>query len=212
MADRGNVLDRVTDLLEDKTNTTRGRLENWVNFVLSEMKQAGVLGPDATTTIPTVAGTATYNLPAALDVLDTAYLEDNAGEPLVFVPTWRFAERLADDDDLQGIPEIYTLPVRNTGLAAAPTIRLYPVPQSAWTLRINYQADFSALDDDTDILDLTDDSFTTAMWGVYRIWTRLEEDSDLQAAMTEWERSLARAKWAQFGRIGRTYSVKGDLS
>lgn len=211
MADRGDVLDRVTDLMEDKSTTTRTRLENWVGFVMSEMKQHGLLGSDATTTVPTVAGTATYNLPAATDVVDTVYLEDSGTDPLVYLPGDKFAEFLAADDDETGVPRYYTLPLRATG-STTPTIRLFPVPGAVYTLRVNYQADFAALDDDTDVVDLKADAFTTVVWGLYRIGVRFLEDQDLNAAFTEWKDSLRAAKWAQFGRIGRTYLVRPDLN
>ncbi len=207
MATRGDILDRVTDLLEDKSTTTRTRLEPWVGFVLSEMKQAGVLGPDATATVSVVSGTATYNLPTDLDTLDSVYIEDDAGEPLVFQPEWLFAKHLADDDDLTGIPEWFTLPKRNV-LTDQGTIRLYPIPNSTETLRVNYKANFATLSNDSDILALTDDVMTTAVWGVYRIWTRLEENDDILAASQEFRLSLAAAKKKQYGSVARIYRVQ----
>lgn len=211
MATRGDLLDRVSDLLEDKSTTTRTRLEGWANFVLSEMKLHGILGPDATTTIATVAGTGTYNLPAALDVVDTVYLEDSGEvDTLLYVPPQEFAKHLAWDDDYQGVPEEYTLPLRPTG-SVTPTIRLWPVPGAVYTVRVNYQADFSSITDDADVLELTDDNFTTAMWGLYRIFTRIEENDDIQSAFQEFRFSLGAAKMAQFGRVGRVYQVKGDI-
>lgn len=211
MATRDDLLDRVTDLMEDKSTTTRTRLEGWCNVVLSELKQAGILGPDATTTIATVAGTATYDLPAALDVVDTVYLEDNAGVPLVFQSPSEFAKHLSDDDDFRGTPLYYTLPLRPTG-SVTPTIRLWPVPDAVETIRVNYQADFTTLTSDADVLELVDDVLATAVWGLYRIGVRFIEDGDVRLAEREYEKALARAKWAQFGRIGRVYRVKGDLA
>lgn len=213
MATRDDVLDRVTDLLEDKSTTTRTRVEPWVRFVMQEMKQAGVLGPDASTTIATVAATATYDLPADLDHLDSVYIEDDAGEPLTFVPEEQFAAHLADDDDFAGTPSEYTLPIRPGASSSAtaldaPTIRLWPVPDAIKTLRVNYKANFRALTADTHVLELADDAFTTCVWGVYRIWTRIEERDDVQSATEEFRLGVARAKQKQFGTVGRTYATR----
>lgn len=207
MATREDVLDRVTDLMEMKDPTTRTRLENWVGFVCSEMKQAGILGPEATNTISLVAGTATYNMPSGVDQVDSIYIEDNLAPPLVFKPRWEFAEFLADDDDLTGTPEYYTFPNRPTG-GVTHTIRVYPIPDAAKTLRVNYQANFAALDEDADILELKDDLFTTCVWGVYRIGARFLEDGDISAATEEFRVSLARGKMSQWGRPGRLFSMR----
>ena len=206
MATRGNVLDRVTDLLEDKSTTTRTRITPWVGFVLSEMKISGILGPDATTTINTVAATATYNLPTDVDHIDSVYIEDNNGEPLTFKSEPEFAGFLADDDDFAGTPEYYTLPLRNTG-GVTPTIRLFPVPDAVWVLRVNYKANFVALSDDANVLQLTDDLFATCVWGVYRIWTRIEQRDDIVTASQEFRLSLAKAKHHQYS-TWRSYRTK----
>ena len=206
MATRGEVLDRVTDLLEDKSSTTRTRVTPWVTFVLQEMKQAGILGPDATAPVSLVAGTAAYNLPPDVDTLESVYIEDDAGEPLTYETREQFAAHLADDDDLTGRPLFYTIPVKDTA-AVTGTIRLYPIPDAADTLRLDYKANFAAFSSDSSIMQLADDTFTTAVWGVFRIWTMIEERQDVNAATAEFRLSLARGKFKQYGTLDRVYHV-----
>ena len=180
---------------------------------MSEMKQAGVLGPDASSTITLISGVSTYPLPADIDHLDSVYIEDNAGFPLIFEPENLFATRLADDRDYSGIPEFYTIPIR-PGFAASPTvlgaatIQVYPVPSAAETLRLNYKANFGALTADTHVLELTDDLITTVVWGAYRMWCHVENHDDLESASQEFRLSLARGKWKQHGTIGRVYRTR----
>ena len=207
MATRGDVLDRVGDLLEDKTNTTRTRLEPWVSFVLSEMKQAGVIGPETSATIATVAGTAVYNLPTDIDVVTGVFLNDDSGSPLVQIPQYRMNEYLADDDDFGGIPEEYAIYPRNiTG--TTPVIRLWPIPNAVKSLIVQYESNFASLASDAATLTITADAFSTVVWGVYRIFTRVEEHDDIQGATAEFQESLRRLKFKQVGTLNRTYAVK----
>lgn len=207
MATRGQVLDRVAALLEDATSTTRTRLEPWVDFVLMECKQAGIIGPEVTTTTATVAGTATYNVATDVDVITSVYLQDDTGEPLHYISPAQMDAHLADDDDYTGIPEEYTVYPRNAG-DTTPVIRLWPIPNSVESLIIRYESDFTALAADATVLKIPADVFTTIVWGVYRIWTRIEENDDIGSVTAEFQESLRRAKFKQVGTLNRVFRTK----
>jgi hypothetical protein len=212
MATRGQVLDRVTDMMEMKDTTTRTRLEPWVAFVLQEMKQEGILGPETTTTVTLVAGTASYNLPTDIDQIDHVFVEDSVADgSLIFKPEWELAdEAWSYDDDEQGTPVYYTIPKRPI-VGITPTIRFWPIPNAAGTCRINYQSNFQSLSADATVLQLKDDLFTTAVLGVYRFGVRYLEDGDDKQAREDYRISLAKARMSQWGRVGRVYSVKPGI-
>jgi hypothetical protein len=204
----GDILDRVTDLLEDKSTTTRSRLLPWVGVVLSELKLEGLVGPLTSNTITTIAGTDTYNLPTDLVTLHTVTLLDK-GQDLTPLSRDAFVSLLAESSSIRGLPSRWTL-WRPPTKALVGQLRLWPVPDAAYTLLLTYDADFSAITAESNVLEMDDATATAAIWGVYRIATRIEESPDVEAATGEWRLKVARAHLHSRG-VDRVHRVKPDL-
>src|SRR5258707_2801934 len=71
---RGELLDRVTDLLGDKSAATRTLLTPWVPQILSDMLLKDVLSPTAEWTANLIAGQRDYTFPTDMRELSDIYI------------------------------------------------------------------------------------------------------------------------------------------
>jgi len=123
----------------------RATMLGWLNLVLKDIqnRQQGWHWRwlEKTATASTVAGQHSYDLPDDIDTNKMFALYDRTNDnTYTFVPYDRFVRLFPDPSNEQGTPRWWTF--------WANTIRLYPVPASAFTFYLDYIKNITLLTDD----------------------------------------------------------------
>lgn len=211
---KGDIVDRVQELVQDKSGAMRNLVLAWVDIVLDDIASRGLLKSlEREETAALVAGQREYALP-----------DDTDKVRLVEVPAWGEPQgrlvKLSDEDFRRMIrsdgttystrPKWYTIFARTT-------LRLHPIPDAdntpntptdAQKLHVVKFKDIAHLAEDDDLTEIRPKHTPTLIYGAYSMGARFDTLGDVVDATAKYEAGIARIVGDQTLDLDRPYRSK----
>ena len=191
-------MDRVQELVSDKSGEMGLLVQSWVNIVLDDIASRGLLlslkNEDRASLS---AGQREYNLPDNTDHVFKVFVPafGDPGGRLTKKNDDEFLELMFRDGfETQGRPVYYTIFSRLT-------LRLHPIPDTTnapaspttlQKLHIWRYRDIAHLDDDDDITEIKIKHIPTLIYGAYSLGAKFDSIADASEATAKYERGVAR--------------------
>ena len=181
--------DRFQNLTTDTTYRTMAL--NWLNLAIKDLanEQVGYHWRDLEKTVefPTVADQMSYDLPADIDTNKIYTVREKENDyKLNYIPQNDFDEAVPDSSVSSGIPRDY--------IVYAGVIRLYPVPDDAYTIYMRYIKIPTELADDDNSTDFSSKYdnviLNNALVRAFRFDKRLQEMAFAQFCQTKFCRTV----------------------
>lgn len=206
---RGELLDRTTDLLGDKTAATRALITPWVKQVLNDMLLKDVLSPMAEWSANMTPGQRDYSFPLDMRELTDIYIPSRLIWLQPQLDDVLFDQHVTENQlesttSLTGPPTMYRI-LRQSDEKQVGSFRLWGTPTSADQMILHGQANFDAITDDANILMLKDEIAQVAIMGMYRVAARFDNLADVATASQAYAEGIRDARFKQFGRETRPY-------
>lgn len=210
---KSEIIDRVSELVQDSSGGMRALISGWINIVLDDIASRGHLRSlEREETTPIITGERDYELPAQTDHVFK-----------VFVPAWgiagilkkidhdEFIEKLmCDGANAQGQPRYYNL-------FGNRTIRLHP-PAAAefatgdnnidYSLHLMKYKDIAHLADDEEITEIKIKHIPVIIAGAYHFGARFDALGDVADARATYERGVNRIIGDQDADLERAKQVR----
>lgn len=143
---------------------------------------------EASASLATVAGTATVALTSITDLLrvDAVRLSlSGAAYPVSYLPPQQFKDRRQEDLLSRAAPSYWTI--------YDDVLNLWPVPDQAYTVTVDYTAKPADLAGDADTCPIPSNAKDTVAWGAAKYLAfRQRDPAAMQLAEAQFERGLAR--------------------
>lgn len=211
---KGDIVDRVQELVQDKSGAMRNLVLAWVDIVLDDIASRGLLKSlEREETAALVQGQRDYLLP-----------EDTDKVRLVEVPAWGEPEgkliKCSDDEfraQIRTDGTTYQSRPRWYSIFAQRTLRLHPladaanaplVPTDAQKLHVVKYKDIAHLAEDDDVTEIRMKHAPTLIFGAYSMGARFDSLGDVVDATAKYEAGIVRIVADQTLDLDRPYRSK----
>ena len=194
MSDFGTMQDRIEDEILD--TSLNSNVQNAIQDAIRHYKANRFWFNEGTTTFSTVSGTEYYNLPTDYLLIDSMTSDAGGGTYTIHPKTFQWIDEIALANTSVGWPDYYAI-YKNQ-------IRLWPVPNGAYTLTVAGVRELDALSDDADTNEWMQDGEELIRGrALYLLWSNVKNDENRAAVAKRLEaEALARLKRESARRKG----------
>ncbi len=193
---KSEVVDRVVELLSDKSGEMRNLIRSWVDIVLADIASRGLLDSlkfEETAGMFT-AHRGSYGMAVNTDQYFGFFIP-SLGYPQGVLQKLNdndfMRRRLEDGIDTEGPPQFYNIFGNSSG-ADGNSIRVHPIPDKTYsTISWRYK-DVTALNESDDIREIKLKHIPTLIYGAYSMGAKFDSILDAADSTMKYEKGVGR--------------------